>query len=191
MLPKARQNLILHWLHEEASLTTDALVDRLDVSIMTVHRDLDTLARDGLVTRVHGGVTLPEERVGSKPAIPSCHLCGMPVPGRTSFTVQVESGELFHACCPHCGFLMMPQIEPRSVVSALTRDFLYGRTMNVAQAFYVLDSGVSLCCVPSLLCFASRDDAVRFQKGFGGTVMTCSEAREYLVSHHSDNGYSP
>ncbi|MFN8452367.1 MAG: DeoR family transcriptional regulator [Anaerolineae bacterium] len=104
MLPKARQNLILHWLQEEASLTTDTLVDRLDVSIMTVHRDLDTLARDGLVTKVHGGVTLPEERVGSK-LMPTRHLCGMPVPGRTSFTAG-RPGDLFHACCPHCGFLM-------------------------------------------------------------------------------------
>lgn len=190
MLPTARQNLILHWLHEEASLTTDMLVDRLDVSIMTVHRDLDTLARDGLVVKVHGGVTLPSDRA-SKPSIPSCYLCDMPVPVRTSFTVQVETGDLFHACCPHCGFLMIPQIEARGIVAALTRDFLYGRTMNVTQAVYVLDSEITLCCVPSLLCFATREDANRFHKGFGGTVMTCSEAREYLTSHHSDIGYSP
>ncbi len=187
MLPSARQGQILQWLQEKGSLSIDDLAGQLDVSVMTVHRDLDTLARNGLAVKVHGGVTLPD-RSGKPAHHATCHLCDLPVHVRSAFTVQVESGEVFRACCPHCGFFLMSQLEGRGVVSALTKDFLYGRTMDAMRAVYVLDSQVTLCCVPGVLCFASREDATRFQTGFGGNVMTPAGVREYLLSHHGDAG---
>ncbi len=185
MFSGERQDQILQWLQEKGSLTIDQLVKQLSVSVMTIHRDLDTLVSKGLAVKVHGGVTLPE-RFGKPAHFPSCALCGLPIQERTAFTIQLESGELIQACCPHCGFLLMAQHEGRGMVSALTKDFLYGRTTLAAQAVYVLESQVTLCCVPSVLSFASREDAAHFQKGFGGELIAGSDVYQHLVSHRGD-----
>jgi nitrous oxide reductase accessory protein NosL len=68
----------------------------------------------------------------------------------------------------------------------LATDFLYDRTLNAAQAVYLVESTVTACCMPSVLCFATNNDAQRFQQGFGGQMMTFTEARHYLAEHHSN-----
>jgi hypothetical protein len=74
------------------------------------------------------------------------------------------------ACCPHCGLIALSESYP-SVASALVTDFLYGRTVNCRTASYVIESQVSFCCTPTFLAFERREDAERFQKGFGGKVL--------------------
>jgi len=67
MLARQRQERIL----EEVRLTGGArvsdLVDLLGVSDMTVRRDISTLARKGLVARVHGGATALSGRSADEP----------------------------------------------------------------------------------------------------------------------------
>ncbi len=182
MIPTARQKLILQWLSEQASLTIDDLSKRLEVSAMTVHRDLDALAREGLVIKVHGGVVVADH-AGERRATDQCSLCDRPVQGRTAFSIRLENGTTLAACCPHCGLLLLRNTE---VASVLTTDFLYGRTINAVQAAYLIESSVAVCCLPSVLTFASLDDASRFQKGFGGEIMIFADARRYLTDHHRD-----
>jgi DeoR/GlpR family transcriptional regulator of sugar metabolism len=57
MLARQRQELILHAVRTEGGVRVSELVNRLAVSDMTVRRDIDELARRGLVSRVHGGAT--------------------------------------------------------------------------------------------------------------------------------------
>jgi nitrous oxide reductase accessory protein NosL len=52
--------------------------------------------------------------------------------------------------------------------------------LNVIQAWYVLNSNVSLCCNPSIISFSNRADATCFSKGFGGEVMDFSKARRSI-----------
>ena len=59
--------------------------------------------------------------------------------------------------------------------------------VNVYQAAYVLGSDVTLCCVPSVLCFASRPEAERYQRGFGGQVLDFDAARAALGQAHHAN----
>lgn len=67
MLAEERRETILQMLRETELCPVNALVDRLDVSRITVVRDLDYLERGGLVTRVHGGAKLrPEDQPGSE-----------------------------------------------------------------------------------------------------------------------------
>jgi nitrous oxide reductase accessory protein NosL len=93
-----------------------------------------------------------------------------------------ENGEKLCACCPHCGILLLQQME--DVGSALTPDFLHGRRLNVFQAWFVVGSDVRPCCLPSTLCFATEDDAEKFQRGFGGEVFDYDQAAERLKAAH-------
>jgi hypothetical protein len=167
-LPMARQEKILAWLQESPYLTIEDLAIRLNVSAMTIHRDLAALVEAGEVEKVHGGVTLarPKATPPTSPPSATCALCATPVNPRTHTVLQQDEGQC--ACCPHCGLLMLRQSTRASVL--LTRDFLYGRMVNARTAFYVYQSEVSLCCEPSVLAFANQWDAERFQRGFAGQV---------------------
>jgi DNA-binding Lrp family transcriptional regulator len=177
-LPTTRQDLILSWLQEQPALTIDELVKRLDVSAMTVHRDIDALVERGLVEKVRGAVK--RGRVIAQGST-ACRLCDVSVSPRALFTIQCEDGSHVHACCPHCGLLLVNDL--RGV--ALARDFLFGRMVNAMQAVYLVESDVVLCCQPSVLCFSSQVDALKFQRGFGGSVMDYDAARALLAAQHS------
>lgn len=52
-----RRRLLLDYVIKSGSAQVDDLAARFAVSRMTVHRDLDALAEQGMVRKVHGGVT--------------------------------------------------------------------------------------------------------------------------------------
>ena len=122
-IPTERQAKIVDWLHEDNSLTIKVLAERLDVSLMTVHRDLDKLTREGIVRKVHGGVMLAPQAMQTNALENRCQLCRGRVPNRTAFTLTTKAGERADACCPHCGLMLLQQIE--EVSSALTVDYLF------------------------------------------------------------------
>lgn len=181
-LPNVRQEQILKWLGESQSLSIEDLVNRLHVSVMTVHRDLDQLVRSGQVAKVHGGVMLDQPREQHQRAIQLCRACGIPAPERTMMIIQLPKSEPYHACCPHCGFFLLKELS--SNASVLAREFIYGRMVNASQAFYLAESSVTLCCQPSHLCFACIEDAQRFQQGFGGQILTYDDALQQAAAHH-------
>jgi DeoR/GlpR family transcriptional regulator of sugar metabolism len=59
MLARHRQSLILEDIRRAGSVRVSDLTQRLGVSDMTIRRDLEALARTGLVEKVHGGAVLP------------------------------------------------------------------------------------------------------------------------------------
>lgn len=58
MLAVQRQKLIVEELRRHGAVRVSELTDLLSVSEMTVRRDLDALAAEGLLEKVHGGATL-------------------------------------------------------------------------------------------------------------------------------------
>ena len=60
MLAPQRQDRILAQIRAHGAVRVTDLVEELDVSDMTVRRDIGELARAGLVRRVHGGAVTPE-----------------------------------------------------------------------------------------------------------------------------------
>ncbi|WP_421734555.1 DeoR/GlpR family DNA-binding transcription regulator [Cellulomonas sp.] len=60
MLASQRQERILAAVRSEGAARVADLVESLDVSDMTVRRDIAELARAGLVRRVHGGAVAPD-----------------------------------------------------------------------------------------------------------------------------------
>jgi DeoR/GlpR family transcriptional regulator of sugar metabolism len=57
MLAAQRQAWILDEIRRQGAVRVTDLVAALGVSDMTVRRDLDALAEQGLVAKVHGGAT--------------------------------------------------------------------------------------------------------------------------------------
>lgn len=66
LLPAERQQRILEILREEFTIRGTRLSELLDVSEMTIRRDLDILEKKGLVERTHGGAVSRQEQVASK-----------------------------------------------------------------------------------------------------------------------------
>jgi len=69
MLARHRQSLILQAVRSDGSARVSDLTQRLGVSDMTIRRDLEVLARDGLVEKVHGGAVLPGTPASHEPAL--------------------------------------------------------------------------------------------------------------------------
>jgi len=169
-----REKTIFEILQKQGSASIQELAEACGVSSMTIHRELDKLAEAGLIQKKHGGAALAE------PSPNQCAMCGKPVSERTLFIVQLESGEQKRACCAHCG--LMIQNHAKSVQQSLTTDYLRGHILSAGQAVYLLNSEMAVCCMPSVLTFGSRQDAEKFQKGFGGEIANMREAIEYLYT---------
>lgn len=67
MLAAERRAQILDQLRRHGAVRVGDLTELLGVSDMTIRRDLDTLARDGLATKVYGGATLSRESATTEP----------------------------------------------------------------------------------------------------------------------------
>src|SRR2546430_15869959 len=67
MLARHRQSLILQAVRSDGSARVSDLTQRLGVSDMTIRRDLEVLARDGLVEKGHGGAVLPGSPASHEP----------------------------------------------------------------------------------------------------------------------------
>lgn len=65
-LPAERQQRILDILREKFTVRSSRLSELMLVSEMTIRRDLDTLEKQGLIERTHGGAVSRQERVAGK-----------------------------------------------------------------------------------------------------------------------------
>lgn len=55
--------------------------------------------------------------------------------------------------------------------------------VNVRSATFLVAPDVTVCCVPTVLCFEQRGDAERFKRGFGGKLMAWEEAQADVQDH--------
>lgn len=61
MLQVDRHKMIIEIIINEGSVKVDELAKRLDVSLMTIRRDLEKLKNDGRIDRIHGGAIIKNE----------------------------------------------------------------------------------------------------------------------------------
>lgn len=168
-----RQQELLDWLQTKNSISISEIEERFNISPATAYRDAKALLQTGAAAKTSNGIKLsaPASQEGK------CAFCGGTINERAAFVIRLQDGSQRKACCPHCGLMALGELE---AASALASDFLYGRMVNVRQAFFLLESSVNLCCSPSVLCFASQTDAAHFQAGFGGSVCTLEQAAKRL-----------
>jgi DeoR family transcriptional regulator, copper-sensing transcriptional repressor len=179
LLASERQAKIIDLLRRNGAVETNELASELGVSNMTIHRDLNKLAEAGVIHKVHGGATLhkPVER----PALPDvCPMCNKVINDRMAFIIHLQEGNQIKACCPHCGLMMVTNIH--NVKSALVTDFLFGTIVSISQATFLMNSNVTICCSPTILAFDKPEDAIRFQRGFGGTLADFETARQFVLN---------
>lgn len=163
-----RQREILKRVNQNGNLSVEEIRQLIDISQATAYREIQELAQLGLVNKIPGGISrlenLPER----------CVQCGRENNPRTCFMIEQTDGEKMTACCSHCG--LMTLARRTNISMAMTTDFFYGTLLNASHAWYVLNSSVSLCCLPSTLTFSNPEDAKRFAQGFGGEVLDFTEA---------------
>ena len=99
-----RQQRILQQVRLEGSVRVAELVTQLDVSDMTVRRDIASLAEQGLVTRVHGGATAGTRGAGALAS-------GTLAPGIVDPQERPDSAERAATCALAASF-----VEPGSTV---------------------------------------------------------------------------
>ncbi|MBT3314138.1 MAG: DeoR family transcriptional regulator [Anaerolineae bacterium] len=177
-----RQQKILDCLSERESCSIQELSELLSVSTMTIHRDLDKLADDGAVVKVHGGAILRPTTAPATEYASACPMCQQIVREQLAFVLQFDDESSKQACCPHCGLMMLNMQNPTLI---LATDFLHGNKVNALQATYLIKADLKTCCSPAVIAFASTEDAERFQQGFGGEMMNFSEAKSFLSSTHA------
>ncbi len=63
LFPAERQQRILGFIQKETMIRGSRLSELLNVSDMTIRRDLDVLEQQGLIERTHGGAVIKQERI--------------------------------------------------------------------------------------------------------------------------------
>ncbi len=107
-----------------------------------------------------------------------------------AFRVTLDNGRTVETCCPRCAlhYLKNHQMTARQMEAT---DFATGHWVEASHAVFVSDSDVHPCttleaqrdaqgccmlktydrCLPSLVAFAEKTDALAFQKSHGGQIL--------------------
>ncbi len=111
--------------------------------------------------------------------IKRCIICGMDVSKypHTRYVVTTTEGKDFMTCGVQCGLTLHLQLKEK-FKSATATDLLSNRSFDAQKGFYVYKSTVITDMAPGFIAFATKMNAEKFQKGFGGKVVTYQEALE-------------
>jgi DeoR family transcriptional regulator, copper-sensing transcriptional repressor len=177
MLPIERREHMLTWLNKEGTLSITEISKRLNVSEMTVYRDIKPLIEEKKIIKTSGGISLAEVMNVSSTA---CTYCYKESNNRHPVQIITHDLRVEQLCCPHCGLLRYKDIE-KDVSQIICRDFLQNTTISAKMAYFLMDADFNLnCCQPQVLAFDSIKHAEQFQKGFGGMVLRFDEAIEEI-----------
>ncbi len=108
-----------------------------------------------------------------------CIVCGMDILKypHTKYAVTTTEGETFITCGVQCGLTLHLRLKEK-FKSATAADLLSNRSFDAQKGFYVYKSTVITDMAPGFIAFVTRANAEKFQKGFGGKVVTYQEALE-------------
>ncbi len=108
-----------------------------------------------------------------------CMVCGMDVSKypHTRYVVTTTDGKEFQTCGVQCGLTLHLRLKEK-FKSATATDLLSNRSFDAQKGFYVYKSSVITDMAPGFISFVTRANAEKFQKGFGGKVVTYQEALE-------------
>jgi len=108
-----------------------------------------------------------------------CIVCGMDVSKypHTKYVVATAEGKEFVTCGVQCGLTLHLRLKEK-FKSATARDLLSNRPFDTQKGFFVYKSTVITDMAPGFISFLTKANAEKFEKGFGGKVVTYQEAME-------------
>lgn len=178
MLPIERQKHIRDLIQKKKTLKISELSEYLQVSEMTVYRDIKPLIEEGLIEKTFGGVSLVEKREGIDTT--RCVYCQKPYNDKWAYRLFLPKDKVETACCAHCGLLRHRQLGD-DVVQAICQDFFVHTTTSAPLTWFVMETSLNVtCCQPHVLPFAEREHAEKFVKGFGGHVYEFRKAMDVV-----------
>ena len=119
-----------------------------------------------------------------------CAVCQRVECKGMAFRMTLENGRVVETCCPRCAMHYLESNHQKARKMEAT-DFATGQWVNAADAVYVSGSDVHPCaelqsmrdpqgccmlktydrCLPSLVAFATKDQAATFRKSHGGQIV--------------------
>lgn len=185
VLPIERRQQILTWLKQEESLRIVEISNRLNVSEMTVYRDLKPLIDQQKILKTSNGITLS---IPNNVSRDNCTYCLRPTNSRLSVQLIKVNQQVENTCCAHCGLLRYEDIK-EEIGQIICKDFLKDTTISAKMATFLMNADLSLnCCQPQVIPFDSLQQAKQFQKGFGGDIYNFEEA--LIAIHNEMNGHT-
>ena len=181
-----RKERILEILKEKKEVTVKELSNIFNVSEMTIYRDIRELEKAGEIKRQHGSVSLNTVENKESKLVKTCPVCEKPITRSHPYKITINNTKTVEACCEHCGLILHKKYEDESV-SAITYDFITENPVSSLDAYFVVGSSAIPCCTPSVIPFSSKDYAEKFQKGFGGKLLTFVEAYNEIISRSNIN----
>ena len=108
-----------------------------------------------------------------------CIVCGMDVSKypHAKYVVTTTEGEELFTCGVQCGLTLQLRLKEKFKF-AMATDLLNNRSFDAQKGFYVYKSTVITDMAPGFISFLTKVNAEKFQKGFGGKVVTYQEALE-------------
>ncbi len=106
-----------------------------------------------------------------------CSLCGMKVDEakKQYFVITTKDGKKQKACNQGCAVMFMENIK-KDLKTLEAIDYNTGSLIDANKAFYVKGSDVKpVMGGQSVVSFAKKEDAEKFQKEHGGKVLTTDE----------------
>lgn len=106
-----------------------------------------------------------------------CVQCGMDLHKypHSIYTIKWKDGNVSRTCGVQCGLTQQLKKADNFKSSSAT-DLISNRQFPAADGFYVFKSSVTTDMGPGFIAFKTRSNAEKFQKGFGGEVLTHQEA---------------
>jgi hypothetical protein len=108
-----------------------------------------------------------------------CSICGMDVSRyvHVKYVVSTTDGKTYTTCGVQCGLTFQIRSGDK-FKSAVATDLITHKEVEAKKAFYVYKSSVITDMGPGFIAFSIKTNAEKFQKGFGGEVLTYQEALE-------------
>jgi hypothetical protein len=128
-----------------------------------------------------------------------CQVCGRNIPNQTAYRLDTTDGTI-KACCPSCA-MHYKLHHADEVRKDWATDFNSGHLIPAASAYFDEGGDIQYCtahkppverglegvservydrCLPTLVAFATRDEAESYRQQHGGRVLTYAQAVESI-----------